>query len=149
MNRNLPNLSCDCHTHVFGPKGQYPYALARQYTPEDASIEALLALGTSIGTQRVVIVQPSPYGADNRCTVDALIRINAQNQAADHGVQGDKARGIAVIDEATTDKSLQAMHAAGVRGIRLNLETSGVSDPAYAEQLFRWSAGRVAHLYWH
>jgi predicted TIM-barrel fold metal-dependent hydrolase len=137
---HLPPLACDCHTHIFGDPALYPFDPARQYTPGGASVADLLALGQRIGTGRVVIVQPSPYGADNRCTVDALIAINATV---------DRARGVAVIDEATTDAALQTMHSAGVRGIRLNLETSGVSDPAFATRLLTWSAQRIWHLGWH
>jgi predicted TIM-barrel fold metal-dependent hydrolase len=136
-NFNVPGGACDCHTHVFGPAGKYPYAADRRYTPNDASVQALLALQRHLGFERVVIVQPSPYGADNACTVDAL------------RVLGDRGRGVAVIDERTSDAELREMHAAGVRGIRLNLETGSANDPVYAAKHLRWASARVAPLGWH
>lgn len=69
---SMPAESCDCHTHVFGPTQKYPFAPDRQYTPGDASLAELLSLQRHLGLDRVVIVQPSPYGADNTCTLDAL-----------------------------------------------------------------------------
>jgi predicted TIM-barrel fold metal-dependent hydrolase len=137
LNFTMPALACDCHTHVFGPAAQYPFAADRQYTPGDASVAELLALQAYLNLERVVIVHPSPYGADNACTVDALRQL------------GGRARGVAVMDAATSDADLRDMHEAGVRGVRLNLETTGVSDPALAAQQLRWASARVAPLGWH
>lgn len=133
----MPAQACDCHTHVFGPVAKYPFAGDRHYTPGDASVEELIALQRHLGLERVVIVHPSPYGADNGRTLDALRTL------------GDRARGVAVIDDATTDAQLGDMHDAGVRGVRLNLETGGISDPAYAAARLRWASARVAPLGWH
>jgi predicted TIM-barrel fold metal-dependent hydrolase len=133
----MPRGACDCHTHVFGPSSTYAFAADRHYTPGDASLEELLTLHRHLGIERVVIVHPSPYGSDNACTVDALRKI------------GDSARGVAVIDETTTDTQLRDMHEAGVRGVRLNLETGGVNDPVYAREQLRWASERVAPLNWH
>jgi predicted TIM-barrel fold metal-dependent hydrolase len=41
------------------------------------------------------------------------------------------------------------MHAAGVGGVRVNLESAGQHDPAVAAQLMRDAAARVALLGWH
>lgn len=133
----VPPGACDCHTHVFGPAAQYPFWSGRAYTPGDAALEDLLALHRTLGIDRVVIVHPSPYGADNACTVDAVRRIGAG------------ARGVAVIDQHTTDDELRSMHAAGVRGARANLETAGVSDPQAAAEALTWTANRVAPFGWH
>ena len=40
----LPPLSCDAHTHIFGPGDKYPYAEGRPYTPPDAPLEDFRAL---------------------------------------------------------------------------------------------------------
>lgn len=133
----MPAHACDCHTHVFGPNETYPFAADRVYTPGEASVEDLLSLHRHLQIERVVIVHPSPYGSDNACTLGALRAL------------GDRARGVAVIDEAVTDSQLQTMHDAGVRGVRLNLETSGISDPAYAASQLSWTSQRVAKLGWH
>jgi predicted TIM-barrel fold metal-dependent hydrolase len=133
----VPRGACDCHTHVFGPAAQYPLWANRTYTPGDASVEEMLAMHRAIGIERVVIVHPSTYGADNACTVDAVRRIGAN------------ARGVAVIDAATSDAALDEMHAAGMRGARVNLETLGVNDPQAAGDALNWTAHRIARLGWH
>ena len=136
----MPALACDCHVHVFGPFDRFPLWADRAYTPGAASIEDLMALHQGLGIGRVVVVQASPQGSDNRCTVDALQRMNALG----HG-----ARGVAVIDEHTSDSELRAMHAAGVRGVRVNLESAGLHDPQVARRLMQAAAERVAPLGWH
>src|SRR5262249_53665602 len=88
---------------------------------------------------RVVVVQPSVYGADNACTVDAVRRMGA------------RARGIAVIDQTTSRAALQDMAAAGIRGVRLNLETNaaGKVEPAAAQQVLDATAEQIRPLGWH
>src|SRR6185369_10151526 len=136
-NFDVPPGACDCHTHVFGPADRFPYASGRRYTPGDASIEDLEALHRALHIDRVVIVHPSPYAADNAVTIDAIRRMGA------------RARGVAVIDEKTSDRELADMHAVGVRGVRVNLESFGESDPAVAGRALREAAERVAPLGWH
>ncbi len=133
----LPPGSCDCHTHVFGAQDAYPLAAERQYTPGMATLQDMLALHDQLGIERVVIVHPSPYGSDNRCTVEAVCAL------------GDRGRGVAVIDTQTSDAGLHAMHEAGIRGVRINLETDGIHDPAYASAQLLWAQGRVKALGWH
>ncbi|MSQ57850.1 MAG: hypothetical protein EXR35_10255, partial [Limnohabitans sp.] len=38
---------------------------------------------------------------------------------------------------------------AGVRGVRVNLESAGEHDPEVARRMMRWAAQRVAPLGWH
>src|SRR5216683_1262510 len=101
---DVPRGACDCHVHVFDP-AQFPYASERVYTPPEASVADLRQLQTALHFDRVVIVQPSVYGTDNSCTLDAMRRLGA------------RARGVAVIDTSTTTGALDAMAAAGVRGV--------------------------------
>jgi predicted TIM-barrel fold metal-dependent hydrolase len=96
-----------------------------------------LALQQDLHLGRVVIVQPSVYGTDNSCTVDALQRLSGRG------------RGVAVIDEAISDAALDALHRSGMRGVRVNLATAGVSDPAIARRRLAAAAARVAPLGWH
>ncbi len=72
---DVPREACDCHTHIFGPAVKFPYSSKRLYTPGDASIGDLEALHRALYIDRVVVVHPSPYGADNACTVDAVRRM--------------------------------------------------------------------------
>ena len=122
---DVPPGACDCHVHVFGDPRRFPFSPLRTYTPEPASIEEMRALHHTLRTDRVVIINPSVYGTDNSCTLDAVKQI------------GSSARAIAVIDDKTPDNALDEMDRAGVRGIRINLETSGQADPAVARQRFK------------
>lgn len=133
MPLHVPPGACDCHVHIFGPRARYPLTRDRAYTPPEASIEGLLALQERLGLERVVIVQPSVYGTDNSCTLDAMQRL------------GPRARGVAVIDSRTSEEELRVMQRAGVRGVRVNLQTGGSHDPALIEE----AAKRVAPLGWH
>ena len=133
----VPRNACDCHTHIFGPVEKFSYSIKRLYTPGDASIDDLAALHRTLHIDRVVIVHPSPYGADNACTVNAVRKL------------GDCARGVAVIDEEVSPRMLADMHAAGIRGVRVNLESYGESDPAVAGRHLQHAADRVAALGWH
>jgi predicted TIM-barrel fold metal-dependent hydrolase len=136
---DIPRGACDCHVHVFGDPATFPFAEKRIYTPPQASIEQLLELQRDLRLERVVVVQPSVYGADNACTVDAVRRMGA------------RARGVAVIDKTTSRKTLEEMAAAGIRGVRLNLETNtaGRFDPADAKALLDGTAEQIRGLGWH
>ena len=68
----FPAGACDCHAHVFGPQQQYPFATGGGYVPPECSIDDYVRMLRAIGCERAVIVHPSVYGTDNRCTVDAL-----------------------------------------------------------------------------
>ena len=118
----VPKNSCDCHVHIFGDPQRVPFAASRTYTPESASVDELQALHRTLHVDRVVIIQPSVYGTDNSCTLDALKQL------------GTSARGIAVIDQQTSSKALDEMDRAGVRGVRINLGTTGQNDPAIARR---------------
>jgi predicted TIM-barrel fold metal-dependent hydrolase len=85
-----------------------------------------------------VIVHPSVYGTDNSCTLDGMKQL------------GSIVRGIAVIDEKTPESALDEMDRAGMRGIRVNLETTGQSDPAVARQRFQEAVDRIKRRSkWH
>jgi predicted TIM-barrel fold metal-dependent hydrolase/predicted NBD/HSP70 family sugar kinase len=133
----VPAGACDCHVHVFGAAAEFPFAAARGYTPPPATAAELAVLLDALHLSRVVIVQPSVYGSDNSCTLDGMRRL------------GERARGVAVIDAATTDAALDEMHRAGVRGVRVNLETAGETDPDAARRNLAAAVARVAALGWH
>src|SRR5579872_1340521 len=82
----------DCHVHIIGPQAKYPMAAKRPYTPPEATVAQLKAMHARIGITRTVLVQPSFYGTDNTCMLDALAQL------------GDTARGVAVIDLKTPDE---------------------------------------------
>ena len=103
-----PPLSCDAHFHVFGPAERYSYGSDLRYAPPLAPLEDYLDLARHLGLERFVFVQPSAYGRDNACMLDAM------------RVVGAKCRGIVDVDENVPDAELDRMHALGVRGVRIN-----------------------------
>jgi predicted TIM-barrel fold metal-dependent hydrolase len=133
----VPANACDCHVHVFGDPQRFPFAAARAYTPPPAPVEALNAMRASLHTRRVVLVQPSVYGTDHRCLLDALRRI------------GPTARAVAVADDTVTDATLDQLDRAGVRGLRLNLETGGVPDLDVIRARLNAAIGRAGPRGWH
>ena len=130
-----PSGAFDCHTHVFGPFDRFPLAPDRAYTPGPAGVAQLRIQLDALGIEHVVLVQPSPYGSDNSCLVDALSQL------------GPRARGVAVIEPGATDAELGDLHRAGVRGIRVNLHSRGSGRPI--SDLLPAAGERVAPLGWH
>lgn len=138
VNFDVPAGSSDCHAHIFGDPRRFPFWSSRAYTPEPASVEEMRVLHRALHTDRVVVVHPSVYGTDNSCTLDAVKQL------------GSSARAIAVIDDKTPEAALDEMDRAGVRGIRINLETSGQGDPAVARQRFQAGVERIKdRKHWH
>ena len=137
VNFDIPAGACDCHTHIHGDPETFPYFSGRVYTPETALPEEMAALHKALRMQRVVIVTPSVYGTDNSATLYGM------------KARGRDARGVAVIDEKTPESALDAMHQAGIRGIRLNLATSGVTDPSVGRKRYEAAVERVQKRKWH
>jgi hypothetical protein len=115
----VPEGAADCHVHVIPNPAKFPFWPGRIYTPPVDTADDLLALQRALHMDHVVIVTPSVYGTDNSATLDAIRQLGL-----------GRARGIAVIDDKTPAADLDAMTQAGVVGIRINLETAGISDPA-------------------
>src|SRR3954451_4062692 len=131
LNFEVPAGAVDCHTHIHPDPAKFPMFAGRVYTPELASPEEMSALHKALHMQRVVIVTPSIYGPDNSPTLFGM------------KARGADARGVAVIDDKTSESDLDAMGQAGIRGIRLNLATGGVNDPVVARQRFQTAADRM------
>ena len=130
----FPAGACDCHAHVFGPQGSFPYLSNAAYIPPDSLPGDYARMLSTIGCQRAVLVQPSVYGTDNGCMLAAM-------QSGVFNV-----RGVAVVEETVSDGELEALHRAGVRGVRINLasKTAGLT----LEQAPRLAA-RIKPLGWH
>ena len=108
-----PLLSCDCHLHVFGDPATYPYAADKRNTPPAMPLAEYMAgyndFARRCGIERMVFTQPSTYGRDNTCMLDAI------------RMCGGNARGIVDIDENAPGAELERLTQAGVVGIRFNL----------------------------
>jgi predicted TIM-barrel fold metal-dependent hydrolase len=112
---------------------RFPLKKERSYTPPTAPLPAYRHLLDSLGLERGVLVQPSVFGTDNRCLLDAL--------------EGspDKLRGVAVVDADISDAELDQLSAAGVVGLRLNVLFRGGVSLDQIEAL----AQRIAPRGWH
>ena len=129
--RPFPAGACDTHMHFYDSRYQAaPSSLLR---PPDATVEDYRAIQAVLGLQRVVVVQPSTYGLDNGCTLDAVAEFN-----------GD-ARAVVVVDDRVTDDELEELTQRGARGARFHMLPGGAVPweimPAVAE--------RIAPFGWH
>jgi predicted TIM-barrel fold metal-dependent hydrolase len=112
ISQRMPAHAWDCHMHVTSP--EYPLAVGAAYIPSLHSLQHAMKFETSIGLSNIVLVQPSIYGNDNSCLLNALKAIGP-----DHG------RGVVGIDPDTIELAiLQEWHNLGVRGVRLNLKSN-------------------------
>lgn len=137
VNFDIPAHACDCHTHIHGDPEKFPFFAGRVYTPEPASPEEMAELHKALHIERVVIVTPSVYGTDNSATLFGM------------KARGPNARGVAVIDDKTSENELDKMEQEGFRGIRLNLATGGINDPKVGRARFAAAVERMKSRGWH
>ena len=123
--------------HVLGPFARDPLAPERAYNVAEASLEEHERMKAGVGLERTVFVQASGHGFDNRALLSAL---------ADLGSRG---RAVAVLPLETSPEEMQRLHAAGVRGARLNLVTLAGRHSGDRAKLVRDYAQLLAPLGWH
>jgi 2-pyrone-4,6-dicarboxylate lactonase len=133
----FPDLACDCHAHVCGPPTKYPYAAQRIYTPCDCLVADYEHLLDVLGVARAVLVQPSFYGADNGAMLAAM-------RAARRPM-----RGVAVVGDDVADRELEALHAAGIRGVRFNIVDLAHGKGELPLARIKTIAARIKPLGWH
>ncbi len=139
-NFKVPSLACDTHFHIFGSPEKFPYGPELRYTPPIAPLNDYLALANQLNIERMVFVQPSAYGKDNACMLEAMATI------------GTKCRGIVDIDENTGDERLERYHDLGVRGIRINVSPYKNYEAGFADKIIgrvNRLAKRAKNLNWH
>lgn len=131
----VPANACDAHHHIYDKRFPASPHWTRGFS--EAPVTEYRALQQRLGLTRNVIVQPSTFGVDNRCLLDALTQMGAAN-----------ARGIVVIDEATPDEELKRMSSLGVRGVRVNFLSAQTWGKTTLDRLTS-TAKRIAPLGWH
>jgi len=129
----VPQGACDTHLHVYDPG--YPLAPTALGPAPAASVEDYRAVQERLGLRRAVIVQPTAYGFDNRCTLEGIAVLGPE-----------RTRGIAVVDETVSDDELESLTERGIRGARFQMLPGG-AIPAWVP-LDR-SAARVQEAGWH
>jgi D-galactarolactone isomerase len=125
-----PQGACDTHMHVYEPRFPARPEVAK---PPAAPVSEYLKLRARLGLTRTVVVQPNAYGADNRCTLEAVAAL------------GPSARGVAVVDAGVSDAELERLTKAGIRAVRFMLLPGGPLSWDALEPV----AARVHEFGWH
>jgi D-galactarolactone isomerase len=128
-----PPGACDTHMHFYGLQELYPLAPTAASIPPVATVADYRALQRRLGLERVVVVQPTAYGFDNNCTMDAVREF------------GEAARAIVVVRPEASNNELAHLTAEGARGIRFHMLPGGVLPWEALEPM----AARVHEYGWH
>jgi predicted TIM-barrel fold metal-dependent hydrolase len=133
MNLTTSKNWVDTHFHVFHAGLALDGA---RYVPQyTAALQDWLVLAQSVGVTRGVWVQPSFLGTDNSLMVSALEQ------------HPNLLRGVAVVAPDIHSDELKALHASGVRGIRLNLAGVDHDIPEWTRAERVWHT--LHQLGWH
>jgi predicted TIM-barrel fold metal-dependent hydrolase len=123
--------------HVFESAERYPSVHKPHYTLPDGSLGKLKRMADAMMIERFVIVQPSYYGTDNSCMLDAL------------AAAGARARGVAMVDDNCSDAALRGMHELGVRALRLDLFLRSSLPKADIVRYIKSWVQRTHAIGWH
>jgi len=127
----FPTGACDTHMHVYDHRR--PVAPAAILRPPDASVADYRLVQAELGLDRVVVVQPTTYGLDNRCTLDAVSAFGAAGRA------------VVVVDDGVPESELDRLTGLGARGARFHQLPGG----AVAWEILPTVAARIARFGWH
>ncbi len=133
LTTDAPAAGWDCHVHVFDASAP---VRPGHYVPAQRSLDEIERLAAAQGVAHLVLVQPSVYGTDNSVMLRALVLGEGRH------------RGVAVVDPTISERELDRLHAAGVRGVRFNLVSPAghAGDPAAD---LRMLAPRLRERGWH
>ena len=126
-----PQGACDTHLHFYNAK--FPSAPTALMTPPDAWVDDYCLIKNRLNLERVVVVQPTTYGTDNSCQLEAMKSF------------GKNARGVMVADTSTPDEELDRLTRLGVRGVRFHMLPGGALPWDILEEM----AARVHNFGWH
>lgn len=137
----LPEGSCDCHFHIYGPFDRFPAGSEGRFTPARAfAIEDAFAHWDRMGVTRGVIVHAVGSGEDNAVTYDALRRYP------------DRLRATAILRPDVSDRRLDELTDAGFKAVRVTMirqDGKPVSTLGTSYEDFRSLAPRIAERGWH
>jgi len=126
-----PPGTCDTHIHIYDSR--FPKAPTAKILAPDALVPAYKKMAARLGIERTVVVQPSAYGIDNRCTLEAVATL------------GPNARAVVTVDQTVTDAELVRLTKLGARGVRFFMLAGAPLPLAILETM----AARVAAFGWH
>ena len=127
----FPAGACDTHLHFYDRS--FPVAPDAVLRPPDATVDDYRPVQRALGLERIVVVQPTTYGLDNRCQLAAMAAF------------GGSARGVMVVDASTSEAELERLTTLGVRGARFHMLPGGAVGWEHLEPV----AERIAGLGWH
>jgi len=127
-----PAGTCDTAMHFYNDR--YPSAPTALFTPLNAWIDDYVRMRERVGIERTIVVQPTVYGFDNRCTMDAVAALGSS-----------RARAIVVVDTNVTDAELDRLTQGGACGVRFQMFPGGVLPWEIVETM----AARIQPFGWH
>ena len=126
-----PAGTCDTHIHIYDSR--YPKAPTARILAPDALVSDYRKVAARLGIERTVVVQPSAYGTDNRCTLEAVAAL------------GPNARAVVTVDQSVADAELDRLTRLGARGLRFFM-LAGAPLPLDTLEIM---AARIAPFGWH
>jgi D-galactarolactone isomerase len=126
-----PAGTCDTAMHFYN--NRYKSAPTAVFTPPNAWIDDYVRMRERVGIERTIVVQPTVYGFDNSCTLDAVAAL------------GPCARAVVVVDATVTDAELDRLTRAGACGVRFHMLAGGVLPWEMLEAV----AARIQPFGWH
>jgi D-galactarolactone isomerase len=117
--------------HIYDRR--FPLAPNAHLEEPDAPVSEYRKIQSRLGLERVVVVQSTAYGKDNRCTLQAIKDL------------GEGARGIAIIEDTVTDAELERLTKAGMRGVRFRM----LDTLELPWEMLPGMAIRLAGVGWH
>ena len=127
----VPPGACDTHMHIY--EARFAFAPTATIKPPPAPVSAYCQMQKQLGLDRVVVVQPSAYGFDNTCTLEAVAALGANSRC------------VVVTKPEVSDAELKKLHAAGARSVRYFMLQGGVLPWDTLEAM----AARIAPLGWN
>ena len=121
--------ACDCHVHIYEDK--FPMVPNVAWLPPNLPVSTYRKVQKALGLSRAVIVQPSAYGFDNSCTLDAVAQL------------GDSGRGIALVQPDVSDAELKRLDDGGICGVRYMM-----INPVLGWESLEPMAARLAAMDW-
>jgi 2-pyrone-4,6-dicarboxylate lactonase len=138
---SMPERACDTHMHVFGAAEVYSAVSMPKYTmPSGATPDRYAAVADILGIERIVLVQPSYYGVDNSCMLDAMSNIGRR-----------RCRGVVFLPERPAPSLIDELGRRGVCGVRIDLfkaELTGATRQDLTAMLKR-TANLAKDVGWH
>jgi D-galactarolactone isomerase len=126
-----PPGACDTHLHIYEPG--YDMRASASHPSQPGTLAHYRDIQKRLGLARAVIVQPSAYGTDNTCTLEAMAKLGR-----------DAARGVAIVDPAAPDSELERLTRLGIRGVRYHMRGGVLTWETMPAM-----AARVAAFGWH